>query len=127
MYMVEFIFLFVTMLFISAIFINGLYIVTREGMILGIWSRFLKGINPNAAKPLGNCVTCMSSIFGTICWLFWYRIAMLLNSIYPTGSVHLLISLSLFAKIGLWVFFCISLAWANEIVYNINNQFKKKP
>lgn len=75
--------------------------------------------------PLGECITCMASLFGTACWIFWYYAAVNVQAYYPTPAVHALIEMPLIGKIGLWVFFCISLAYLNELFANINDKLKK--
>lgn len=123
--MVEFILLFTVVLLLSAIFANGFYNITRKGMIFGFWETFILKLPKFLSMPLGGCITCQSSIFGTICWIFWYQIAMRINSIHSSVSTEILIGLPIIFKIGLWVFFFISLAWGNEIIFNINHTFKK--
>lgn len=75
--------------------------------------------------PLGGCITCMSSVFGTVCWLCWYRLAMLSISISPGNAAKILLGMPMEAKIGCWIFFCISLGWVNEFIYNINQRLKR--
>lgn len=62
--------------------------------------------------PLGECVSCMASIYGTISWIFFY------NILSQTDSI--LMGFSLISKIGLWAIFILSLSYLNELVFNIN-------
>jgi hypothetical protein len=69
--------LMLTILFISA-FINGLFISMDEGMVLNPYLKWLEkklvkktcsGVNYHFLyKPLGGCLACMASIFGSIAW-----------------------------------------------------------
>ena len=76
------------------------------------------------SAPIGECITCLASVGGTLCWLFWYFLIAKFNDFFPTIETETLISMPLISKVGLWVFFCISLAWANEILFFINNKLK---
>jgi hypothetical protein len=69
--------LMLTILFISA-FINGLFISMDEGMVLNPYLKWLEkklvkktcsGVKYHFLyKPLGGCLACMASIFGSIAW-----------------------------------------------------------
>ena len=67
--------------------------------------------------PLGECLSCMASIYGTICWLFFYMIL--------SQNESILIGFSLISKIGLWMIFILSLSYLNELVFNINHSKSK--
>lgn len=60
--------------------------------------------------PLGECITCMSSFFGTACYWFWYWID---KPELPLNSI-----------LGLWIFFCISLSFLNEFLFGLNHKLK---
>lgn len=119
--MIHFILLFTLVLFLSAIFINGFYNIIQKGMVFGFWETWIIKLPKWLYKPLGGCITCLSSIFGTICWLFWYHIISLTDS----NESSILTGFPLIVKIGLWIFFCVSLAWANEIIFIINHKLKQ--
>jgi hypothetical protein len=92
----------------------------KEECYIFLYKRVKKYTLPELIRmPLGGCVTCMASVYGTICWLFWYKMA-----VY-TG-LDVLTGLPPVAKVGLWVYFCISLAWVNEIIFNINHKLKNE-
>ena len=48
----------------------GVHAVTRQGSVLGFWHNMVKDENGDLrfalAKPMSECLTCMSSIYGTI-------------------------------------------------------------
>lgn len=67
--------------------------------------------------PLGECLSCCASFYGTICWLFFYNILVQLQAV-PEG-------LTLFSKIGLWAVFILALSYLNELVFNINHSKSK--
>lgn len=75
--------------------------------------------------PLGTCITCFSSVYGVIMWLFWYNVGVQVNLVYPTETVDALIALPMVAKGVLMVVFCISLAYVNELLNGINTKLKK--
>lgn len=63
--------------------------------------------------PLGECLSCMASLYGTICWVFFYYLL--------RDSGHIFLNeLSFIFKVGLWVIFLVSLSYLNELVFNIN-------
>lgn len=65
------------------------------------------------SAPLGECITCMSSFWGSLCFWFWYFIGDEFLQSMPTISI-----------VGLCIFFCISLSWLNEYIFNINHKLK---
>jgi len=75
--------------------------------------------------PLGDCITCMASVFGTLLWVFWLLLATHINAVYPTKTLILFLSIGVGYKMVLWVFFCFSLAYVNEFILNLNNRLKK--
>lgn len=77
------------------------------------------------ADPLGLCLTCMSSFYGTALWIIWYFLMREVNSIQPNATVSLFLDLSIGFKIGLWILFCISLAYVNDTLFNIKKYFGK--
>lgn len=75
--------------------------------------------------PLAECITCFSSFYGVLSWIFWYQVGFEINKHYPTEMMSSFISTSFFFKVILMCFFCISLACVNELIYNANNKLKK--
>lgn len=50
-----------------ALFINGLHLATRKGMLLGFMQElFDRAGNPWWSNPVTECVTCMSSLWGVL-------------------------------------------------------------
>ena len=92
-------------LLITAFTIVGFHICIKKGQILYWYTKYIllyERLPEWLFKPLGGCVTCMASIFGTIS--FWLKIIhehQIVNS-------YTLIS---------WVVFCFSLAILNSIIY----------
>lgn len=76
------------------------------------------------SAPLGECITCLSSVIGTLCWIFWYQVIAQVQAVYPTEITGVFLTIPFIIKTGLWVFFCFSLAWVNEVVFFINNKLK---
>lgn len=76
--------------------------------------------------PLGMCITCMSSVYGTLAWIFWLLLAKHINTIHPSTSVTVFLEMSWIFKTGLWVLFCIALAYVSTLVFNICNVLNKK-
>jgi hypothetical protein len=80
--------LILTILFISA-FINGLYISMDEGMVLNPYLKWLDkklvkkscdGVKYHFLyKPLGGCIACMSSTFGSLA--YWVLVPFTLQSL----------------------------------------------
>lgn len=63
--------------------------------------------------PLGECLSCMGSVWGSILWVFFYNLL-------PELGYIVLHDLPIFYKIGLWLTFIITLSFLNELVFNIN-------
>lgn len=76
--------------------------------------------------PLGMCITCMSSVYGTLAWIFWLLLAKHINTIHPSTAITVFLEMSWIFKIGLWVLFCITLAYVSTLVFNICNVINKK-
>lgn len=76
--------------------------------------------------PLGECINCMASVWGTVLWVFWFYLSQAINETYPTDEVTAFLELSLVAKIFLWVTFCIVLAHLNEYILNLNASLKNE-
>lgn len=94
-------------------------------MLLSIYTKVKKYKIPNwAQRPLGECLACMSSVYGTLCWFVLYAIAQQVQNIYPTDSVRLFIEMPLLSKGILWIAFCITLAYLNELIFNINHKLQ---
>lgn len=74
---------------------------------------------PNIIRaPFGECLSCMSSIFGSLLWLFWHGLFLKHNNFFavmPTIS-----------KVGLWIMFCIILAYLNEFIFSINSKLQRQ-
>lgn len=75
--------------------------------------------------PLGECVACMSSFWGTVMWLLWRQVAAQVQLVHPTYTVRSFLELPFATVLGLWVVFCISLAYLNETIFNINAKLSK--
>jgi len=73
--------------------------------------------------PLGECITCLSSFWGTVCWLFWYQVVLSMQT--TSYEAAMFMELPSGVKILMWIFFCISLAYVNEILFFINNKLKQ--
>ena len=75
--------------------------------------------------PLGQCITCMASVFGTLSWIFWYQIVVQVQKVYQTNPAFMLIEMPILSKVFLWITFCISLAYLNTLFFNINQKLSK--
>lgn len=108
---------------------KNILFTTRDygsGKIISLYREKKEYTLPNLVRaPLGECLACMSSFFGTICWFIWVEIAIASQVIYPTNEVALFLGLNIFLKIILWGVFCISLAYLNETIFNINHKLSK--
>lgn len=71
--------------------------------------------------PMGECLACMSSVFGTGCWIMWYRIAGVVNQ----GAAKTLTEMPMIGILGLWALFCFSLAYLNELIFSINSKLQR--
>jgi len=97
-----------------------------KDMMLAIYKPVKKYVMHELLRdPLGMCINCMASIFGTILWIIWVLISGVINDIYPTDSVTAFLGLGLFAKFLLWGMFCVSLAYLNEFIFNLNAKLKR--
>lgn len=74
--------------------------------------------------PLGGCITCMSSVWGTISWILWYHIALASYPFNGTPVVRALYKLPLLDKTLLWVAFMVGLAYLNELFFHANHKLK---
>jgi len=72
--MVDFLFLVV----VGSLIVWGIYATYQKGMIFGGVSHLLDRLPSFARKPLGGCIVCMSSVYGTL--IFW--------SFYFSGVIH---------------------------------------
>ena len=86
----------------------------KSGTAVTIYKEIFKYKIPYWLRyPLGECLSCAASFYGTICWIFFYYL--LKDSGYTFLS-----ELSFVFKAGLWVIFLVSLSYLNELVFNIN-------
>ena len=76
--------------------------------------------------PLGMCITCLSSFYGTLLFAIWWVLMAKAQVVYPTKPVEFFLSLGLFSKAALWVVFCISLTYFNDTLLNIKKYFGKE-
>lgn len=68
--------------------------------------------------PLGHCINCMASTFGTVLFIFFLAVA------YNLDETEAIVLLPWYFKIGMWVLFCLILSHLNEYVFNLNNNLK---
>jgi hypothetical protein len=95
-------------------------------MIISIYKEVPKYKYPYwITDPLGLCITCLSSVYGTLIWIFWVMLAKDINALYCTKTIAMFIALSFWYKAALWVIFCMSLAYLNDLFLNIKNHFGK--
>lgn len=73
-------------------------------------------------SAIGTCITCMSSVFGTILFLFWNRLA---NEFIDYNYIEIYVIQPFWIKGLTWILFCISLAYLNELFFNINFKLKR--
>lgn len=76
-------------------------------------------------KPLGMCITCLSSTAGSVLFWFWYFLAGRIYSIYHIQELFIFLNLPLSQIICLWVLFCISLAYLNDVFFGIKKSLLK--
>lgn len=97
-----------------------------SGKIISVYTEQKEYTFPNLIRaPFGECLACMSSAYGTICFFGWYNLASAIQYFYPTKSVEALLSINMGWKVFLWVTFCISLAYLNETIFNVNHKLSK--
>lgn len=75
--------------------------------------------------PLGECLACMSSVWGTVCAVFWYQISLLVYQIHPVIGIGIFIEMPFYGLFCIWVAFCISLAYLNELFFSINSKLQR--
>lgn len=63
---------FIITLAVSSFACVGLRVVTTDGMVLGVLSRWAQKWPDWLAKPLVRCVACYASVYGTL--LYWLLI-----------------------------------------------------
>ena len=99
------------------------YLETASGLLVSIYTfEKVYDIPFLVRYPLGECLSCMSSIFGLTGFLFWYRVSGLFDSIYPNKATSFLLQLPWYDITGLIAFFCFSLTWLNVFFYNLNDK-----
>lgn len=112
--------------FISFMAVNSISFTTRpygSGTLIKIYKETKKYRLPELLRaPLGECLACMSSFWGTLLGFCWYQTAGIIQNIYPTAAVKVLQGLPAAGIVFLWVFFCLSLAYLNETIFNINHK-----
>ena len=58
--------------FITSFICTLIYVALRPGMVFEIIGEVMEiFMHPLVSKPLGLCLTCMSSVYGTILFYFW--------------------------------------------------------
>jgi hypothetical protein len=93
---------FLIFVLLQSLFINGVKYSMSEGMILEGLSKWLRSKLGNYwFKPFGGCVSCMSSVYGTI--TFWV-------SIFPIFGFS-------FYELWVWVVDVFILVVLNFIIY----------
>lgn len=98
----------------------------EQNIIIAAYKTVNKYTLPELLRdPLGECITCMASVFGTLLWVFWLFLANHINSFYPTPVLTVFLGIGFGFKILLWILFCVILAYINELILNINNSLKK--
>ena len=73
------------------------------------------------SAPLGECITCVSSVWGSVMFVFWWVISKYTDVEY----YNILSSMPIPLFIFFWASFCISLAFMNEILFYLNDRLKK--
>jgi len=63
---------FLCFIFVGCLFVWGIYATFQEGMIFGFMDSILNQLPGFARKPLGGCVICMSSVYGTLFYAAFY-------------------------------------------------------
>ena len=58
---------------VASLMCLGVYVSMSPGMILGFLGNLIELLGP-IGKPLGGCLTCMSSVYGAAYWLFIFGI-----------------------------------------------------
>ncbi len=108
---------------------NDILFTSREygnGRLISVYKEEIEYTIPNYVRaPLGECLACMSSFYGTLCWIIWYQITVQVSDINITDVSATLLGLSFSAKVVMWVFFCISISYLNEVIFNINQKLGK--
>jgi hypothetical protein len=95
----------ISIIFSISGFCLGWRIITEDGMILGFLRRFfIEHVHPVIAKPFILCITCTSSVWGTI--IFWIFFA------YSDYSVDIF-------TIFEWIFCCIVCSFINTILWQL--------
>lgn len=69
-------------------------------------------------EPLGLCIYCMSSVYGTILFTGWYFLAVKINEFQPM----LLVKMNFGGVALIWALFCITLVYLNGFFYKISKQ-----
>ena len=112
--------------FISFAAVNSILFTSRSygaGSLIMIYRETKKYRLPLIIRaPLGDCLACMSSFWGTVGWIAWYQVGMAVQQVHPTPAVKMLLEIPLAGTLFLWVFFCICLAYLNETIFNINHK-----
>ena len=81
---------------------------------------------PNFIRaPFGECLACMSSVFGVTLFTIWHKVASLINAKYSVPEITAFLSLPFYMDAILCGIFCISLAYLNEMIFNINYKLGK--
>jgi len=98
----------------------------EKAMMIVAYQEVKSYILPDLIRyPLGECLSCMSSLYGTLVWFCLMPIVFSAENIYSTAATRIFTALNFPAHILLWVFFCIILSHLNEIVFNINHKLSK--
>jgi hypothetical protein len=90
----------------------GWRVITSEGMLFGFLRRWaIDHLNPFLAKPLILCITCMSSIWGSI--IFWLFFA------YSDKDVEII-------TIFEWIFCCCISSFISTFAWQLNELIGKQ-
>jgi hypothetical protein len=90
-------------------------------LVFRFWHRWFLNAPEIIADPLALCITCFASVYGTLMWIFWYQVSKEFNQAYPTEVITAFLALSLKLKIALWIVFCMSLAYINELLVKLKS------
>ncbi len=90
----------------------------QENIVLKIYTEEEEYKIPYLLRdPLGMCLTCMSSFYGVIMFLFWHTLTVKLNKLVPTDSITAYLEWNwIGAKGAVLIFFCICLAYLNDLL-----------
>jgi len=98
----------------------------ERNMMIAAYKPVNKYLLPDLIRyPLGECLSCMSSVYGSLIWFIWVAIIFNVEKVHSSAASGIFVSLSVISHIALWVFFCLILSHLNEIIFNINHKLSK--